>query len=110
QQIADVFFLGGCWFLVEQRRGWLWGMLICGLCASLSYASGLFCWPAYFLGMLLLQHRRWKTYAALFLPVALSAAPYLLYRVLDIGLKRSMEHNLFPIHLWMQSMTLPFFT
>ncbi len=110
QQLSDAFFLGGGWFLVKQSKGWLAGMLVCGLCASLSYGSGLFCWPTYLLGMLLLGVRSWPKYLGWFLTAGLSASPYVLYRVLDIGLKREMSHNLFPFHLWAQSMTLPFFT
>ncbi len=110
QQLADAFFLAGCWFLVRQPRGWTAGMLLCGLCSSFSYGSGLFGWPTYLVGMLLLGVRGWRTYLGWFLTAGLSASPYVLYRVLDVGLKREMSHNLFPFHLWVQSLTLPFFT
>ena len=49
-------------------------------------------------------------YLGWFLTAGISASPYVLYRVLGVGLKREMSHNLFPFHLWAQSMTLPFFT
>ncbi|MCA9071616.1 MAG: hypothetical protein KDA84_21970, partial [Planctomycetaceae bacterium] len=110
QHMADVGFLGGCWFLVFRPRMWPVGMLLCGVWASWSYGSGLLCWPAYFVGLLVLQGPRWRSGLAWLAGVSLSTAPYALHRILGATDQRLSENNLFPVKTWIESLTLPFFT
>ncbi len=110
QQLADVFFLAGCCFLIHQPRFWVLGLAMCGMFASWSYGSGVFCWPAYGAGFLLCRVRGWRSYLGLCFGASLAAVPYVLYRVLGEGVPRVAEQNWFPIKTWLQSFTLPFFT
>lgn len=110
QHMADVWFLGGCWFLVSRPRMGSAGMVVCGVLASLSYGSGLLCWPAYFVGLMILQGPRWRSLLAWSAGVGLSVAPYILYRVLGATDLRAAERNWFPVKTWIESLTLPYFT
>ncbi len=81
QQTGDLFFLSGIWFLVcGPRYTRTLGMAACGICASLSFGCGMFCWPVYGLGMWLLGIRSWFAYAALLGAGALAATPYWMFR------------------------------
>lgn len=110
QHMADVWFLGGCWFLVSRPRMWSVGMALCGVMASLSYGSGILSWPTYFIGLIVLKEMRWRSGLAWLAGCCLSAVPYILYRSLGAADQRVAEKNWFPVKTWIESLTLPFFT
>ncbi len=81
QQTGDLFFLLGCWFLIcGPRHTRIAGMAASGICASLSFGTGLVAWPAYGMGMWLLGVRRWSAYALWLAAGAVASTPYWMFR------------------------------
>lgn len=74
----------GIWGLVCFRERWS-GVIIMtvgGIIATLSTASGLLAWPAFFIGLILLNYQKIWHYLIWFGAAVLAALPYLFFAVL----------------------------
>ena len=84
QNLTTTLLVVGAWCLARWPGRWLalWPTLAAGVVASLTFGSGLALWPAFLLGMWLLDFRKIRHYLAWAAGTALAALPYLYFLVL----------------------------
>ena len=84
QNLTTTLLVVGAWCLARWPGRWLalWPTIAAGIVASLTFGSGLALWPAFLLGMWLLDFRKVGQYLAWAVGAALAALPYLYFLVL----------------------------